>query len=305
MEKVHLRQDVSLGNEAAITSPEHFDCVLFSIFRVMWNDRYSGTTQGKLSLKLSTLPLLDSFVFSYYKYAFLNLFLSLLMLLLAHWDTFWDIKRLAKFLFSAAQMHLCLSLPHADPFLAHLTHTGQTLFLMLLSLCIVNQLTLASAPFTALGGQAVWQGSTQSSVSSGEETFALQIISPGMTQPQDRHVFKWRGDYHEISTLPRLETAGSHSRCQRIKDSGDAKCPGCLRSKIRYFRNRGEWKAHPSGWFSFSPELGCRMGYKAGGFASVHCFSCGSTGQGWGCPLGRKPGLELWGKAWTQHLCHS
>lgn len=99
MEKVHLRQDVSLGNEAAITSPEHFDCVLFSSFRIMWNDSKSGTTQGKLSLKLSKLSLLHSFVFSYYKYAFLNLFLSLLMLLLAHWH----IKRLAKFLFSPAQ----------------------------------------------------------------------------------------------------------------------------------------------------------------------------------------------------------
>lgn len=83
MEKVHLRQDVSLGKEAAITSPEHFDCVLFSSFHVLWNDTKSGTTQGKLSLKLSKLSLLDSFVFSYYKYAFLDLFLSLLVLLLA------------------------------------------------------------------------------------------------------------------------------------------------------------------------------------------------------------------------------
>lgn len=214
MEKVHLRQDVSLGKEAAITSPEHFDCILFSSLHIMWNDSKSGTTQGKLSLKLSKLSLLDSFVFSYYKYAFLNLFLSLLLLLLAHWDTS---KDLPSSFFLLLKRHLCLSLPHADPFLAHLTHKGQTLFLVLLSLCIVNQLMPVSVPFTALGGQAVWQGSTQSSVSSGWEGFALQIISSGMTQPQGKHVLKWREIVMKFSSFPgwKLQAAGVDVRGSR------------------------------------------------------------------------------------------
>lgn len=109
------------------------------------------------------------------------------------------IKRLAKFLFSPAQK---APVPHADPFLAHLTHEGQTLFLVFLSLCIVNQLVPVSAPFTALGTQAVWQSSTQSSVSSGWGCFALQIISPGMTQPQGRHVLKWRGTTMKFPSFP-------------------------------------------------------------------------------------------------------
>lgn len=117
----------------------------------------SGTAQRKSPPKLSKLSLLDTFVFSYYKYVFLNLFLSLSMSLLAHRDTS---KGLRCSFFLLRKKHLCLSPLHAVRFLAHLTHASQMLFLLLLSLCIMNKLRHVSVLFTVQGGQAVWQGST-------------------------------------------------------------------------------------------------------------------------------------------------
>lgn len=65
------------------------------------------------------------------------------------------IKRLAMLLFSPAQK---APVPLAALFLAHLMHASQTLFLLLLNLCIMNQ--LLHVFFSQPGGQAAWQGST-------------------------------------------------------------------------------------------------------------------------------------------------
>lgn len=89
----------------------------------------------------------------------------------------------------------------------------------------MKQLMPACAPFTAPGGQAIWQGSTRSSVSSGWEGFALQIISSGMTQPQGRHVLKWRGIIPKFPSFPgwKLQAARVDVRGSR---TGEIKCPG-------------------------------------------------------------------------------
>lgn len=127
MEKVHLSQDVrNVPLQNVLTVP------YFQVFILREVTGKSGTTQRKLSLKLSKLSLLDTFVFSYYKDAFLNLVLSLLMSLLARWDTS---KGLGCSFFLLCKRHLCFSLLHADLFLAHLTHANQMLPLMLHDVC--------------------------------------------------------------------------------------------------------------------------------------------------------------------------
>lgn len=95
MEKVHLSQDVrNVPLQNVLTVP------YFQVFVLCEVTGKSGTTQRKLSLKLSKLSLLDTFVFSDYKDAFLNLVLSLLMSLLC---SLRHIKRLGMLLFSAVQ----------------------------------------------------------------------------------------------------------------------------------------------------------------------------------------------------------
>lgn len=135
-------------------------------------------------------------MFSCYWYAFLNLFLSLLVLLLAHWDTS---KDLPSSFFLLLKRHLCLSLPHTDPFLAQLTHKGQTLFLVLLSLCIVNQLMPVSAPFTALGSLAK-QHPELGELRSGRLCFANHLTRDDSTPRQA--VLKWRGTIMKFPPFP-------------------------------------------------------------------------------------------------------
>lgn len=122
-------------------------------------------TQSKSSLKLSKLSLLDAFVFSYYKYAFPTLFLSLLMSLFA--ETHQKACNAPSCLLR--KRHLCLLLPHTHLFLAHLTYESKMHFLLLLSLCIMNirihselciVLMHMRGLFTAQEGYRAQQGST-------------------------------------------------------------------------------------------------------------------------------------------------
>lgn len=190
MEKVHLRQDVSLGNEQPLPLQSILTVSYFQVF--MLCEMTANQAQHKANCPWSYqncyfCTVLCSAITSMLFWIFSCLCWCCCLLTETHQKT-------CQVPFFPCSKGTCAS--HADPFLAHLTHKGQTLFLVLPSLCIV------SAPFTALGRQALGQGSTQSSVSSGGEGFALQIISPGRTQPQGRHVLKSRGTTMKFPSFP-------------------------------------------------------------------------------------------------------
>ena len=117
----------------------------------------SGTAQSKLSLELSKLSLLDTFEFSYYKYAFLNLWLSLLMSPLARWGTS---KGLRCSFFSPAQKALVPLAAACWPASCTLDTCWSNAFSAAPELVHHHELTAACAcSCRSLGGQAVWQGS--------------------------------------------------------------------------------------------------------------------------------------------------